>query len=101
MTAHAQRRRERSLPQADGGSVRLHIGHLVLQGVAPVDTSRVAGALQAELAGLAGQPGTQFTPMAADRLSAAPIATGRIPEQTGRSVASAVWSSIGQGARRQ
>jgi hypothetical protein len=101
MTAHAQRRRERSLPQADGGSVRLHIDHLVLQGLAPVDANRVVGALQAELGGLAGQPGTQFTPMAADRLSAAPIATGRIPEQTGRSVASAVWSSIGQGARRQ
>ena len=100
MTAHARRRRERAIPSA-GGAVRLHIDHLVLRGVAPAEARRLMAALRAELANLAAQPGTRFQPIAADRLPTAPIVVGRLPEQTGRAVASTVWSSIAQGARQQ
>jgi hypothetical protein len=91
MTAQAQRRRERTgLPAS--GAVRLHIVHLVLHGVAPVEAGRLARALEEELATLAAQPGLQFAPMTAGSLLAARIGAGRAPEQIGRAVASAVWS---------
>ncbi|HME22859.1 MAG TPA: hypothetical protein VKI44_16245 [Acetobacteraceae bacterium] len=100
MTAHAQRRRERATPSPDG-AVRLHIEHLVLRGVAPAEAGRLRRALEAELAHLAVQPGTQFQPITADRLPTAPIVAGRLPEQTGRSVASTVWAGIAPGGPKQ
>jgi hypothetical protein len=99
MTAHAQRRRERS-NRAAGGAVRLHIDHLVLRGVAPGEAGRMTHALETELTQLAAQSGTRFVPMEAERLPAAPIVAGRVPEQTGRAVAAAVWSGIGQKGRQ-
>ena len=100
MTAHAQRRRERATP-SPGGAVRLQIDHLVLRGVAPAEGRRLMRALEAELAHLAAQPGTGFQPIAADRLPTAPIVAGRLPEHTGRAVASTVWAGIAPGGRKQ
>lgn len=100
MIAHAQRRRDRANP-ITSGAVRLHIDHLVLRGVAAVDARRLTRALEAELAYLAAQPGTRFESVVVDQLPTAPIVTGRLPEQTGRSVASTVWSSIGKEGRQQ
>jgi hypothetical protein len=96
VTAHAQRRRERTSP-VRGGSVHLHIDRLALHDVAPAEAVRLAEALEAELAGLAAQPGAQFVPIMAERMPAARIVAGSVPEQTGRAVASAVWSGISAG----
>lgn len=108
VTAHAERRRERTNSPASG-AVRLHIDHLVLQGVLPVEAGRLVRALEAELAGLAAQHSSRFVPIVAASLPAARVAAGRAPEQTGRAVAAALWSGIagagqddtGQGERSQ
>jgi hypothetical protein len=100
MTAHAERRRKRNTPST-GGAVRLHIDHLILRGVALAEAGRLTRALEAELAHLAAQPGTRFQTIAADRLPNAPIVAGRLPEQTGRAVASTVWSRIASAGRQQ
>jgi hypothetical protein len=99
VTAHAERRRERTNSPVSG-AVRLHIDRLVLQGVAQVDAGRLVRALEAELAGLAAQPSSHFVPIMAASLPAARIYVGRAPEQTGRAVAAALWSGLtgaGQG----
>src|ERR1700722_14687195 len=100
MIAHAQRRRDRANPIVTG-AVRLHIDHLVLRGVAQADARPLTRALEAELAYLAAQPGARFEPVSVNQLPTAPVVTDRLPEQTGRSVAATVWSSIGKKGRQQ
>ncbi|HYM74177.1 MAG TPA: hypothetical protein VET89_14440 [Stellaceae bacterium] len=95
MSAHADRRRERTSP-ASAGTVRLHIDRLVMRGVARGDIGRLVGALEAELTDLAAQPGAQFRPIATMGLPAARIAAGRMPEETGRAIGGALWSGIAE-----
>jgi hypothetical protein len=101
MTAHAQRRRSRSSPPV-GGAVHFHIDDLVFWGVERVEAGRLARALEAKLADLAAQSGLRFVPLVAERMPAAHVVAGPVPEQTGRSIATALWSGItgaGQGGQ--
>lgn len=100
MSGHAERRRQRVRTSA-GGAVHLRIDHLALHGFPPAQAPRVARALEAELANLAAQPGGRFAPLATDGLPPARIAASPIAEQTGRSVASSLWSGIEQEGKRQ
>jgi hypothetical protein len=93
MTAHAQRRRERTSAAA-ARSVRLRVDTLALHGVASAEAARLAYALETELAGLAAQADGRLASAAVERLPAARFSAGRVPEQTAGAVASAVWSRI-------
>lgn len=93
MIPHAQRRRERAIPSVRH-AVRLHIDQLLLRGFLPAEARRLSRALEAELASLAAEPRARFVPIVADEVPAMRIVAGRIPEQTGRLVASALWSGI-------
>ena len=93
MTAHAQRRRERTSPEA-ARSVHLRVDTLALHGVAPAEAARLARALESELAGLAAQADERLAAAALERLPPARITAGLVPEQTAGAVAGAVWGGI-------
>jgi len=93
MTAHAQRRRERTSPEA-ARTVHLRVDTLALHGVAPAEAARLAQALETELAGTAAQADGRLASAALERLPAAHITAGRVPEQTAGALAGAVWGGI-------
>jgi hypothetical protein len=94
--AGAAARRRGRFPAAETAAraVHVHIDRLVLHGVATADAPRLAAGLERELAARAVEPSAHFEALEAARLPPSRIAAGRVPEQTGRTAANAVWSAL-------
>jgi hypothetical protein len=84
--------------------VKLHIEELVLQGFAPRDRHRIAGAMQLELARLMNENGvtaSRENDISLDRLQGGTfrVKAGAKPEATGSEIARAVFRNLPQQTR--
>lgn len=81
--------------------VRVHIDELVLQGFAPADRHRIAGAVETELARLmrnGGGPGGWQSSSVLERINggAFQVAPGAQPQKSGTQIAEAIYRSLRQ-----
>ncbi len=98
MSSRQDRRRGGLVPPAFAGTVTLRIERLVLHGKGRADAERIAAALHAELARLAGEPQLVFAATSTPRLPPVQYEAADDPRRAGQAVAASLWSRIRDGA---